>query len=298
MNKTIYGMIDDLYLLCIVIDKTSIAAASLYLDIPTSTISRRIASLEERLNAKLFTKKGRSITATAFGVELFQNYQSLFNELNDDLLNRQAHHGEVAGKLKLVVPTFFYQNTIKSALLRFIQQYPKVELDLVLSGEQIQPELDTDIVITFKKNIDESLIARPLFEISPGIYMSALLFDKGKAPKNLQELRKSQWIGPYQRKIQLIHNNKKIEAFEGVRQITVNAIEEVIEMVEAGIGIASLPINLAKNNKKLVRIFPEYEQPKHMAYLIYKERKYQTKATQILIQVLLDEIAQITADES
>ncbi len=69
MNKTIYGMIDDLYLLCIVIDKTSIAAASSYLDIPASTISRRMSSLEEKLNAKLFTKKGRNITATAFGLE-------------------------------------------------------------------------------------------------------------------------------------------------------------------------------------------------------------------------------------
>jgi len=298
MDRTIYGMIDDLYLLCIVIDKTSIAAASLHLDIPTSTISRRISSLEQRLNAKLFTKKGRSITATAFGLELFQSYEASFKHLHDDLLNKQDHRGEVAGKLKLVVPTLFYQNTIKSALLKFIKQYPKVELDLVLSGEQIQPELDTDIVITFKKSLDESLIARPLFEITPGIYMSASLYDKGKAPKNLQDLRRSKWIAPDQREIQLIHNNKNIEGFEGRHQITVNAIEAVIEMVEAGIGIASLPINLASNNKKLVRIFPEYELPKHMAYLLYKERKHQTRATQILIQVLLDEIAKMTPDES
>lgn len=290
MNKTIYGMIDDLYLLCIVVDKTSIAAASSYLEIPTSTISRRLSSLEARLNAKLFTKKGRSITATAFGLELFQSYQTLFKHLHDDLLHKKARHGEVAGKLKLVVPTLFYQNTIKSVLLKFIHQYPNVELDLVLSNEQIQPELDTDIVITFVKTFDENLIARPLFEISPGIYMNALLFDQGKAPQNLQELRQSKWITPDQRQIQLIHKNKKIEAFEGIQQITVNAIEAVIEMVESGVGIASLPINLAKNNDKLVRIFPEYEQPKHMAYLIYKERKYQTKATQILINMLLDEI--------
>jgi len=65
-------------------------------------------------------------------------------------------------------------------------------------------------------------------------------------------------------------------------------------MVEAGVGIASLPIDLAINNKKLLRIFPEYEQPKHMTYLIYKERKYQTKATQILINMLLDEVAQFS----
>ncbi|WP_372882492.1 LysR family transcriptional regulator [Psychromonas sp.] len=298
MDRTIYGMIDDLYLLCIVIDKTSIAAASSYLEIPTSTISRRISSLEERLNAKLFTKKGRNITATTFALELFQSYQSLFNHLNDDLLHKKARHGEVSGKLKLVVPSLFYQQIIKSAVLKFLHKYPKVELDLVLSGEQAEPELDTDIIITFKQNIDESMIARPLFENSVGIYMSTLLFEKGKAPQNLQELRNSKWIGPDPYKVKLTRNHKKTEEFEGLQKITVNGIEAVIELVEAGIGIASLPINLVKNNKKLIRIFPEYEQPNHMAYLIYKERKYQTKATQIMIKILLDEIAQFTAHKN
>ncbi|WP_435236368.1 LysR family transcriptional regulator [Psychromonas sp. PT13] len=296
MDRTIYGMIDDLYLLCIVVDKTSIAAASSYLEIPTSTISRRISSLEQRLNAKLFTKKGRSIAATAFGLELFQSYQALFKHLNDDFLDKKDHHGEVAGKLKLVVPTLFYQQIIRSALLKFLHRYPRVELDLLLSGEQSQPELDTDIIITFKQSLDENMIARPLFENSAGIYISAALFNEGKAPQSFQELRDSKWIGPANEKIQFIHNNKKTEEFNRVNRITVNGIETAIELVEAGIGIASLPINLVKNNKKLVRILPEYKQPKHMAYLIYKERKYQTKATQILINMLLDEVAQLNAN--
>ncbi len=166
-----------------------------------------------------------------------------------------------------------------------------VELDLVLSGEQNQPELDTDIIITFEQNIDENLIARPLFEISEGIYISALLFETGKAPKNLQELRNSKWIGPAHDKVRLPHSNEKREELQGMQKLTVNGIEAVIELVEAGIGVASLPVELVKKNDKLVRIFSDYELPKHKAYLIYKERKYQTKATQIMIKLLLDEIA-------
>jgi len=291
MNKTIYGMIDDLYLLCIVIDKTSIAAASCYLDIPSSTISRRIASLEEKLNAKLFTKKGRNITATTFGLELFQHYQSLFNHLNDDLLSMKARHSEVAGKLKLIIPMLFYQHAIKPALLTFIHQYPNVELDLVLAENQTQPELDTDIIITFKQNINANMIARPLFESSLGIYISTSVFDAGKAPQDLQELRNSKWIGPDNIKIQLIHKNRRVETLDGLQKMTVNCVEATIEMVEAGIGIASLPVDVVKNNPKLVRIFTEYEQPREKAYLIYKERKYQTKATQLLIDILIKEVA-------
>jgi len=283
-------MMDDLYLLCIVIDKSSIISASLYLDIPTSTISRRISTLEEKLNAKLLTKKGRSITATTFGLELFQSYHSLLDNLSEDLLYKKARHGEVAGKLKLIVPALFYQQVLRLAIIRFLHKYPKVELDLVLSGEQGQPELNTDIIITFKQTIDEDMIARPLFENTVGIYMSALLFNEGKGPKTLADLRNSKWVGPANEKVEIIHKNKKIEEIEGSHKITVCGIEAAIELAEAGIGLASLPVNVVKENKKLVRIFEEYEQPKHKAYLVYKERKYQTKATQIMIEILLEEI--------
>ena len=289
MEETIYGMIDDLYLLCIVIVKNSISAASNYLNIPSSTISRRIALLEEKLSAKLFTKKGRSITATTFGLELFQSYQSTFKHLNNDLLNKKARHGEVSGKLKLVVPAFFYHQILKSTVLTFIQKYPNVELDLALSGEQSHPESNTDIVITFKQNIDENMIARPLFQNEIGIYMSASLFNKGEAPQNIQDLKNSKWVAPAHDKIQFIKEGK-IETLDGLKRTTVNGIETTIELVEAGAGIASLPIHLAQNNSRLVRILPELEQPKHQAYLVYKERKHQTKATQILINVLLEEI--------
>lgn len=290
MNKSIYGMIDDLYLFCIVIDKSSIIAASLYLDIPTSTISRRISTLEEKLNAKLLTKKGRNITATTFGLELVQSYQTLFNKLNEDLLHKKARHEEVAGKLKLVVPSLFYQQALRSAITDFLHRYPKVELDLVLSGEQSKPELNTDIIITFKEVIDEDLIARPLFENTVGIYISTLLFDKGKVPQTLDDLRNTKWVGPAKEKVEIIHKNRKIEVIEQAQRITVCSIEAAIELVESGIGVAALPINVVKNNKNLVRIFKEYEQPKHKAYLVYKERKYQTKATQLMIEILLEEI--------
>lgn len=292
MKGTIYGMLDDLYLYCIVVDKKSISTASLYLNIPTSTISRRIMNLESKLDAKLLTKKGRSVTSTEFGLSLFQSYQPIFTHLNKDLFSKKSFHGEISGIVKLVVSSVFYQEVLRAPLDQFLITYPDVELELVLSQDEIALELDTDIVIMFRHPIDEKVIARPLFESANAIYIGHAMIERSGVPADFKELSNSKWILTSKDKIKFLHNGKIIEEIEGLNHIRVNNVETAIGFVESGVGIASLPMPLVKNNDKLVRIFSEYEQPKSHAYLVYKERRYQTKATRLLIELLLKVVAE------
>lgn len=290
MKGTIYGMIDDLYLYCIVVEKKSIAAASLQLNVPTSTISRRLTILESKLDAKLLTKKGRSVVPTEFGLSLFQSYQSIFNHLNNDLFSKKSFHGEISGRVKLVVPSVFYQGVLRSPISQFLIKYPDVELELVLSQDEVEPELDTDIVIMFRPPVNEEVIARPLFESPYAIYAGYAMIERIGIPSNFKELRNSKWILNAKETIKFLHNGKVIEELDDLNHIMVNNNEAAIGLVESGVGIASLPMHLVKDNNKMVRIFPEYEQPKYQAYLVYKERRYQTKATHLLIEMLLEEV--------
>ena len=283
-------MIDDLYLYCIVVDKKSIATASLHLNVPTSTISRRVRILESKLDAKLLTKKGRNVVPTEFGLSIFQSYQPTFTHLNKDLFSKKSFHGEISGRVKLVVPSVFYQEVLRSPLDHFLITYPDVELELVLSQDEVELELDTDIVIMFRSPANEEVIARPLFESPYAIYAGYAMIERIGTPSNFKELRNSKWILNSKETIKFLHNGRIIEELDELNHIMVNNNEAAIGLVESGVGIASLPMHLVKNNNKLVRIFSEYEQPKSQAYLVYKERRYQTKATRLLIELLLEEI--------
>ncbi|MDP5213476.1 LysR family transcriptional regulator [Pseudoalteromonas tunicata] len=289
MNNTIYGMIDDLYLLCVVIDLGSITAASTQLAVPTSTVSRRICELEAKLNARLLTKQGRNVIATDFGLTLYQDFQGLFNHLSDDLLTKKALHDDVQGRVKLVVPALFYRRIIREPLLHFLTRYPKVELELVLSEERIQPTLDTDLIITFNQNIDPNLIARPLIAAQYATFASPSFINENPNINDIKQLAKCKWIATSRDKIEFYQQHKKVAELTNLNLTVVNSIEAVIDFVSSGLGVASLPLHLTKNNPQLVRIMPHYHQPEKSGYLVYKERKYQSKATRILIELLIAE---------
>ena len=67
--NSIFGNIDDLYLFCCVVEEGSLLAASKKLQLPVSTMSRRLSTLEQRLNIRLLEKKGRELVATQSGVQ-------------------------------------------------------------------------------------------------------------------------------------------------------------------------------------------------------------------------------------
>ena len=72
MENQLYGLLDDLYLFSIVTECGSVHAASRKLNIPSSTLSRRLSSLEASLGAKLLTKEGRALVVTPMGSAMLE----------------------------------------------------------------------------------------------------------------------------------------------------------------------------------------------------------------------------------
>ncbi len=55
---SIFGSVDDLFLFCKVVEQGSLQKAAHVLNLPQSTVSRRLAALETRLDLRLLEKKG------------------------------------------------------------------------------------------------------------------------------------------------------------------------------------------------------------------------------------------------
>lgn len=55
--NSIFGNVDDLYLFCSVVEQGSLLAAAKKLELPVSTMSRRLSALEARLGLRLLEKK-------------------------------------------------------------------------------------------------------------------------------------------------------------------------------------------------------------------------------------------------
>ncbi|MBN3818326.1 LysR family transcriptional regulator, partial [Paraburkholderia sp. Se-20369] len=65
--------LNDLYLFVQAVEAGSMSAAARLLDLPKSTVSKRVAALEHALGARLVHRTSRSFRLTPVGAEFFEH---------------------------------------------------------------------------------------------------------------------------------------------------------------------------------------------------------------------------------
>ena len=90
--------INDLRLFCSVARKLSFIAVSRDLDVPTTTLSKRIAMLELALDAKLFERTTRRVSLTAQGIRIYRWAEKILDLVEEMHSDVAAANEEVADR--------------------------------------------------------------------------------------------------------------------------------------------------------------------------------------------------------
>ena len=287
--NSIFGNIDDLFLFCAVVEEGSLLAASKRLKLPVSTMSRRLTALESRLNVRLLEKQGRELVATADGELAFTAFSSGMESIQSAFEGLLQEKTVVQGTIKLTVPHSFYKGFLSKTIEVFLTEYPKVQLDLVLSQEQVVPQTDRDLLMTFDISALDDMIARPLFKARHGFFASPEYISSHSEINSPSDLENHEWICVDQQLQVPVYQGDTLQHFVKIKpKLTVNDIRAVAAAAEKGIGIASLPFRHILPGMNLIQLLPEYHRSDRQAYLVYKERKYQPKALTLLIDALIE----------
>ncbi|MGF1740358.1 LysR family transcriptional regulator [Vibrio profundum] len=286
--NSIFGSIDDLYLFFSVVEQGSLKSASEKLKIPVSTMSRRLSVLESKLNTRLVEKKGRGLSATETGSEIYDLIHDdmlQFEQYFNDILNRNR---EVSGRIRITVPQIWYHYFVRQALDEYLNEFPNISANIVLTLGNFLPETEYDLLLTFDLQNADDMIARKLFNIPHGIFASKEFIDNNLISSDVRDLIHLDWICPdHVKTLSLIKQNSEHETIVVEPKFIINDIREIIDFVKSGRGIASLPFSFAKPHADLVQLFPEYIRIDRNLYLVYKERKYQPKAIQKIIDYII-----------
>lgn len=286
---SIYGNINDLYLFCSVVTEGSLLKASKVLDLPVSTMSRRLSSLEARLNIRLLQKEGRELVPTDAGQHAYDSLISGIEQLESSYSEILHQQSEVSGRIKVSLPHNFYQGFAGEVIEKFLKTYPKVSFELALSHHQAIPNTDREIVLTFDTSNLQGMIARPIFKARHGFFVSQAFLRENPLPTEIKSLENWRWINVfYEEELPVYRNEKLCHVLKVKPSLVVNDMVSTVDAVEKGLGIASLPITHVKNRPNLVQVFPDYHRSDRQAYIVYKERKYQPKVLTLLVNALIE----------
>ena len=115
--------------------KGSFSAAGRELNIPQSTASRTIATLEREIGVALFVRTTRAVTLTDAGLDFLARIESVLAEL-DEAEHAARGTGELRGILRIGLATNFAVREVIPRLSDFMSRHPALRIDLMMGDQR------------------------------------------------------------------------------------------------------------------------------------------------------------------
>ena len=273
--------LDDIEIFVKVVGYKSFSKAAHLLRLPKSTVSRRIAQMEERLKIKLLNRTTRQLSPTPIGQAYYEKCIIVLERLAEaqDLI--KGLQAEPKGRLRLTVPYELGIFYLKEIIADFLKTYPDIWLELELANRIVDlVEEGFDLALRIGHLPDSSLTAVKVMEMSGGIYVSPKFLENNPLPHQPSEIQKDKCI---QFRTSHIHTWKflhelygQIEIIPG-GQMQVNSMDYVCMLATQGFGIAAINRIVALpyvQKGELVEILQDYKLSFPYIYAVYPSRKF------------------------
>lgn len=280
-----------------VVETGTITGAARALQLPKSTVSRRISSLEERLGVQLLLRTTRRLRLTEAGVAYHERAARVVQNAEAADRDAGAHQDEPAGLLRLSAPPVFGDAFLGPILSEYLRRHPRVAVDLDVSLRQVDLIRDGyDAVIRAGLLNDSSLIARKIGERGYVHVASPDYLDRLGEPEHPSALTRHTCItfgtdgpGPVTWNFEREGESFQIE----VRgRLHVNNFAVARDAALAGLGIARLPLFVcvdALRQGQLVPLLDGWLKDRGGVFILWPENRHMPAKLRALID-LMDEI--------
>ena len=129
--------LDEMATFVEVVNSGSFSKASEKTGVPLSTVSRRIADLESRLNTQLLYRTTRKQRLTDIGKVYFGHCSQMLREAEAAEMAVQNLKAEPSGLLRVTTPYVFEDPFASNMMQSFLEKHPKIEVDYVVSQRKI-----------------------------------------------------------------------------------------------------------------------------------------------------------------
>ncbi len=178
-----------------VVERGSFSAAARELHLAKSTVSKRIAALEERLGARLLQRTTRTVRLTEVGAAYYDRCLAVLEAAAEAERAVTRMQGTPRGRLRVSAPMSFGQRYLASSIASFLQEHPEVEVDLDLSDRMVDVIGEGfDVAIRVGELRDSSLIARRLAPSRSLVVGSPAYFHRRGRPQSPEGLREHECL--------------------------------------------------------------------------------------------------------
>jgi len=258
----------------------SFAQAARELGMPKSTVSRKVAELEERLGARLVHRTTRKLSLTDAGRIYFDHGMRVMAEIEAAELSVSRMQAVPRGLLRVTAPIGMVW--LGDIVSDFLRRYPEVEVSLLCTDRVVDlVEEGFDLAIRAGKLVDSSLVAKRLCEERWVLVASPDYLDRAEAvtsPSDLASRDCIVFVGGGAKKAQwTLERDGDVVHVPLEPRLRVNDIDMVKDATLAGLGIAMLPHSRCHaeiRRKRLRPVLPEWHAPAAPIHAVYPSTRH------------------------
>lgn len=295
--------LDDIALFVEVAKRKNFSRAAEAMEMPVSTLSRRISELERRLGVRLLNRSTRKIELTEAGGVYFERCLNVVAEARvaHEQLLEVAQHPK--GRLRISMPVSFSLSFMPVILRNFCEKYPDIDCEIDLSTHAIDLLADAyDLVIRFGSQPDSGVISRRIANVSMGLYASSGYLARNGKPAVPADLLRHECLRTRTSRnssIWTLKSGARTEEITVSGRLSINNMGMLQRLAAQGMGIAPLPIYCpgeASHSEILQRVLPEWELRPMPLMALFPSRLMPAKV-RVFIEFLQEQLASLPARE-
>lgn len=275
-----------------VVDCAGFTRAADQLNLPRSTVSEAVRTLEQRLGTRLLHRTTRQVTPTQDGLLFHARCQQLIADVDEaEQLFRQSPQA-LSGRIKVDVPGRIGRLIIAPALPGFLQAYPQIDVELGMTDRSIDLIEDgVDCALRVGPLQDSRLVARSMGQLPLINVASPAYVERHGLPTHPSQL------GTHWGVLYASPGNGRVEAWEwrenGILRsqplagrVTVNSAEAYIACCIAGLGMIQIPAYDVRAELAagcLLEMMPAYHADPMPMHLLFPHRRHPSQRLRVFV---------------
>jgi DNA-binding transcriptional LysR family regulator len=230
-----------------VVEANSFSEAARRLHMPISTVSRRIAELEDQLGIRLLERSTRNLRLTELGAEVLEHAirSAELSEAVENIVSNRL--SDVSGTLRLSAMPSISDTLLTPLVTAFQASYPNVRIQIFVTDRMVDLITEgVDMAFRLGALKDSSLVARKILTYRHQLVASPAYLETCEPPRNPQDLLKHRlltfWHGGAECSWTFVHcSGEGAETLTFQPYLSMNDFAGLAPALSAGGGIGDLP---------------------------------------------------------
>lgn len=250
---------DDLRYFLEVARTGRLVAAGKGLGVDHSTVGRRITALERAIGNRLFDRSPAGWVLTDAGHTLIPHAEVIESSLLAAMETAGSGVGRLAGTVRIATPDGFGAFLLAPNITELRTQHPDLDIEIVTATRHdVLATREFDVAVTLERPSPRAVDISELADYRLGLYATADYLATSDPISTILDLHEHTLIGYVNSLLDVPALRILDEVLPGHRtHIQTNNIAGQWTAAAAGEGIAALPLYIAANDPRLIRILPD-----------------------------------------